>query len=90
MFQAVTKGISPKADSVRIIPSKIKTHLKFSKSLVVGHVYEFALKGFSVRMSAQVAAALSADPDVAYVEQDSYMHAIAAVTPTGVSVVCQP
>ncbi len=52
--------------------------------LGVEHVYQFALKGFSARMSAQAAAALSADPDVAYVEQDTYMHAIAAVTPTGV------
>lgn len=32
--------------------------------------YQAALKGFSVHMSARAAAALSADPSVAYVEQD--------------------
>ena len=37
--------------------------------------YEHALKGFSARMSAEAAAAIAADPDVAYVEEDQLVHA---------------
>jgi subtilisin family serine protease len=36
----------------------------------VGHVYSSALKGFSVKMSAQDAEKLSSDPSVAFVEED--------------------
>lgn len=39
----------------------------------VGHVYDAALKGFSVRLSAQQARRLAADPAVAYVEADRYV-----------------
>lgn len=41
----------------------------------VQHTYSSALKGFSARMPAHMAAALAADPNVAYVEQDTYMYA---------------
>ena len=51
----------------------------------VGHVYQFALKGFAGHMSAAVADRLRLDPNVAYVEQDRHaiMHA-PQVFPTGV------
>ncbi|HVR42001.1 MAG TPA: S8 family serine peptidase [Thermoanaerobaculia bacterium] len=46
----------------------------------VDHVYESALRGFSIRISAQGAAALSRDPQVAWVEQDSVVRASATQT----------
>jgi subtilisin family serine protease len=36
----------------------------------IGHTYQHAIKGFSARLSAQAAAALARNPNVAYVEQD--------------------
>ena len=42
----------------------------------IGHVYQDALSGFSVRMSAAQASALRKVPGVAYVEADREMHAI--------------
>jgi serine protease len=41
------------------------------------HVYESALKGFAVRMPAARAKLLAGDPNVAYVEEDGEVHAIA-------------
>ena len=43
-------------------------------------VYTTALKGFAARMPAAVAERLSLDPNVAYVEQDVYVHADDLVT----------
>ena len=40
------------------------------------HVYEHALRGFAVRLPATAAAALSRNPRVRYVEQDSIMSAV--------------
>jgi subtilisin family serine protease len=39
----------------------------------LGFVYEHAIRGFSVRLSAQAAAALSRNPNVAYLEADQVM-----------------
>ncbi|MDQ1430638.1 MAG: hypothetical protein QOF40_1240, partial [Actinomycetota bacterium] len=45
-------------------------------------VYEHALDGFAVRMSADDAQALAADPEVASVEQDGFVHTTTIETPT--------
>ncbi len=42
-----------------------------------GHTYKHALKGFSVRMSEERAAKLADDPQVAYVEEDGVVRAVA-------------
>ena len=42
----------------------------------IGHTYEHALKGFSIKASAQAAEALERNPNVAYVEPDQKMFAI--------------
>src|SRR4029453_322667 len=47
----------------------------------VTHVYQHALKGFSVRVTAAQADALAAYPRVAYVEPDQVMHAVATQSP---------
>jgi subtilisin family serine protease len=41
----------------------------------VGQVWQHALNGFSVKMSAKQAAKLAADPKVAFVQQDAEVHA---------------
>ncbi|MCI0687857.1 MAG: S8 family peptidase, partial [Sporichthyaceae bacterium] len=43
----------------------------------VGHKYTAALHGFSIRASEQAAKRIAADPRVAYVQQDSVVHAVA-------------
>ncbi len=47
----------------------------------VGFVYETAVRGFSIRASAQAAEALSNNPNVAYVEPDRRVQAIATQSP---------
>jgi subtilisin family serine protease len=42
----------------------------------VGQVWQHALNGFSVKMTAKQAARLAADPKVAYVQQDAEVHAL--------------
>jgi len=50
----------------------------------VGFVYEHALRGFSIEMSPQAAAALARNPQVAYVEADQVVSIDAQTTPTGI------
>jgi subtilisin family serine protease len=49
----------------------ISSRLASRHSGRIGHVYSSALRGFSVSLSETAARRLAADPDVAYVEQDS-------------------
>ena len=46
------------------------------RAAVPEHVYAFAIRGFSAFMSEQDALAIAADPNVAYVEEDSIVEAI--------------
>jgi subtilisin family serine protease len=48
------------------------------------HVYRSALKGFSASMPESVVEHLKRDPDVAFVEPDRRVFAVAQTTPTGV------
>ena len=51
----------------------------------IQYSYQHALKGFSASMPAAAAAALANNPNVAYVEQDSYAYPVASVyLPAGV------
>jgi subtilisin family serine protease len=45
------------------------------------HVYQHALEGFSVKLTAAEAAQLARNPQVAYVERDQIVHAVASQTP---------
>jgi subtilisin family serine protease len=47
----------------------------------IKHVYQHALKGFAVQLTADQAQALAAKPNVAYVEPDQAVHAIATQSP---------
>lgn len=51
----------------------------------LGHVYEYALRGFSAQMPAAAVAALAKNPQVKLVEQDLVMEAFAQTLPTGVN-----
>jgi subtilisin family serine protease len=47
----------------------------------LGHVYQYALKGFAVQLTETQAARLAEDPRVAYVEPDQEMSAVATQSP---------
>lgn len=51
----------------------------------VGFLYQHALKGFSVEVTAQAASAIARSERVAYVEPDRVMSVVEQVTPTGIS-----
>lgn len=59
-------------DGVSDVPGKARSLLASSNG-VLRRTYGSALKGFSAHMSAAQAAAIAADPSVAYVEQDQEM-----------------
>ena len=50
----------------------------------LGFVYQHALQGFSVNLSARAASALARNPMVAYVEADQLAHIQADTVPTGI------
>jgi subtilisin len=50
----------------------------------LGHVYRYALKGYSATLTAAAAKALAADPSVAAVVPDSPVHIAAQTLPTGI------
>ena len=50
----------------------------------VGFVYEYALRGFSIRLPAPAAMAVSRNPAVAYVEADQTFTGSAQSLPTGI------
>src|SRR5919106_172448 len=56
----------------------------------VGFVYEHALRGFSIRASAQAASAISRNPLVAYVEADQEFTVQAQTIPTGIQRIFAP
>jgi subtilisin family serine protease len=55
-----------------------------------GYVYEHALRGFSIRVSAQGAAGIARNPRVAYVEADREFAVSAQSMPTGVARIFAP
>ena len=54
------------------------------RAAIPEHVYAFAIRGFSARMTEQDAVDISRDPRVAYVEEDAVMEAV-ATTQTNVT-----
>jgi subtilisin family serine protease len=59
----------------------ISSRLAARHSGRIGHVYSAALRGFSISLSETAAKRLAADPDVAYVEQDSLVTIDATQSP---------
>ena len=97
--QAFTQeGIAPKKRQQGIVPGQyiVTFHDYIQEPEVVAerlgkahkfgllHVYKKALKGFSATMPEAVVERLKMDPDVALVEPDRMVYAVAQTTPTGV------
>jgi subtilisin family serine protease len=62
---------SVNADDIPVVADMLTR----AHSGVLGHVYQHAIKGFSVRMSPEAATALSQNPGVDFVEEDSIVTA---------------
>jgi subtilisin family serine protease len=69
------------APSDRPLVATVAQELSRAHGGAVTSVYQYALKGFAVRLSADEAAALTSDPRVAYVEQDQVFTTQATQTP---------
>ncbi len=69
------------ARSARPLVSTVAQELSRAHSADVTAVYQYALKGFAARLSADQADALTNDPRVEYVEQDQVFHTLATQTP---------
>jgi subtilisin family serine protease len=69
------------ARSARPLVSTVAQELSRAHSADVTAVYQYALKGFAARLSADQADALTNDPRVEYVEQDQAFHTLATQTP---------
>jgi subtilisin family serine protease len=70
-------------DDVANVPAAV-SQLAYQHGAGVLHMYEHALKGFAATLPAARVAALSADPRVAYVEQDQVVTISAQTLPTGI------
>ena len=94
-----TPGHAPEARAQGLVPGQyvvvfhkdVRTAPGLTSSLARRHgvsiqySYQYALKGFSASMPPAAAAALANNPNVAYVEQDSYAYPVASVyLPAGV------
>ena len=69
------------APSARPLVAAVAQELSRAHGGAVTSVYQYALKGFAARLSADQAEALTNDPRVAYVEQDQVFHTLATQTP---------
>jgi hypothetical protein len=66
-------------DEVQDVPGLVQSLIK-AHGAQHRHTYSRAIKGFAAQMSDAAAAAIARHPQVAYVEQDQVMHAIATET----------
>lgn len=57
--------------------SQVASEMALVHGAKVGHVYETAIKGFTVNMDEKAAAQLARDPRVAFIEEDGYVQAFA-------------
>lgn len=71
-------------DTVRT-PAVEASNMARANGFNVGHVYSFALKGFSARIPDAALSALQRNPRIASIEPDILMQAFAQTTPTGVA-----
>ena len=62
----------------------LATSLERQHGFTIQYRYQHALQGFSARMSSAAAAALANNPNIAFVEQDSYAYPLDTYVPAGV------
>jgi aqualysin 1 len=75
VFKADAVRAATEAHSQRPLVAAAAGNLARAHGANVTFVYQHALKGFAARLSSDRAAALAADPRVAYVEPDQVVHA---------------
>lgn len=68
------------ADSSAVAAEHARTH-----GAAVGHVYRYAIKGYSASMSAAAAARIGSDPRVLLVQPDGVVSIAAQTVPTGIN-----
>ncbi len=71
------------ADSVTDVQTRVQ-ELEVKYGFTSGIIYEYAIKGFFTRTTAEVAAVLAQEPDVVAVDLDHRVQAAAQTLPTGV------
>ena len=81
VFKANAVRAADEARSARPLVADSARQLARAHGGNVRFLYQHALKGFAVQMTADEANALAADPRVAYVEPDQVVHAIATQSP---------
>ena len=69
------------APSARPLVAAVAQEMSRAHDGAVTSVYQYALKGFAARLSADQAESLTNDPRVAYVEPDQVFHTLATQTP---------
>ncbi len=67
-------------DTAAIVSDMAQRH-----GLAMGHIYKYALKGFSAVIPAAALDAIRHDPRVSFVEQDHMVQAFAQTIPTGIN-----
>jgi subtilisin family serine protease len=65
-------------------PLSVARSIAVRHGFALGHVYQTALKGFSARIPGALLERVWRDPDVAYIEPDRRVYAVAQTVPTGV------
>ena len=68
----------------RDTPNEVATQAR-ERGAEVLYVYQYAIKGFAVRASAQALEAIKNNPNVNYVEQDQVVETFGQTTPTGIN-----
>ena len=81
VFKAAAVRANTEATSQRPLVAAAARELARAHGGNVTFVYQHALKGFALRLAPGQAAALAANPRVAYVEPDQVFHAVATQTP---------
>jgi subtilisin len=71
--------LTPTSDSAAIAAEHARSH-----AASVGHIYRYAIRGYSARMSASAAAQIAADPRVLLVQPDGTATVAAQTLPTGI------
>ncbi|HET8662075.1 MAG TPA: S8 family serine peptidase, partial [Micromonosporaceae bacterium] len=72
--------LQPGADSSAVAAQHARAH-----GATVGHVYRYAIRGYSAHMSATAAARISSDPRVLLVQPDGVVSIAAQTVPTGIN-----
>jgi subtilisin len=66
-------------------PTTVAGRMARAHRFTLGHVYQRALKGFAASLPQRLAQSLRSDPNVAFIEQDRRVYAVAQTLPSGIN-----